>query len=111
MKRFRLALVLVMFAAITVQAASVYVSPDGKDSNKGSKRKPFATLAKALETARADKAKSIILKEGTYYLDKALVLTAEDSGISIEADKEGKAVVSGGVKLELKWEAYKDGIL
>lgn len=44
---------------------SIFVSPDGNDTNgDGSKNKPFKTVAKALNTAKAGD--TIYLREGTY---------------------------------------------
>jgi hypothetical protein len=49
-------------------------------------------------------------------LPETLVFTPADSGsekflIIYQADNEGKAVLSGGLKLDLKWESHGDGIL
>ena len=54
---------------------------------------------------------TVHLAGGTYYLPETLVLGAEDSGVAWQAVEGETPVVSGGVKLDLKWTAYKDGIL
>jgi hypothetical protein len=53
--------------------------------------------------------------DGTYYLPDTLVFTAADSGtegcpVLYRAEHEGQAVISGGARLALTWEPYKDGI-
>ena len=53
----------------------------------------------------------IHLAGGTYYLPETLVLAAEDSAVTWTAAKGQTPVISGGVKLDLTWEPYKDGIL
>lgn len=104
----------------TASAATRFtVSPSGSDTNPGSEKKPFATLRQAQDAVRAHRKRgktpiTVVIREGTYYLDKALVLTDADSGSAsapVTYKGEGKVVISGGVKLTLAWEAHKDGIL
>jgi alpha-L-fucosidase len=58
---------------------------------------------------------TVHVADGVYYLPDTLVLTAADSGtedspVVWQAEHEGKAVVSGGMKLSLPWQPYRDGI-
>jgi hypothetical protein len=102
-----------VFAIATtgVRAADLFVSPAGSDRGSGARATPFATLQKARDAARAmPKPVTIHLAGGTYYLPETLVLGAEDSGVAWQADEGEAPIVSGGVKLDLKWTAYKDGI-
>jgi len=100
-------------------AADIFVSPTGADANAGTADKPLQTLAAAQKAARAAKAGgpvTITLQAGTYYLPETLVLTPEDSGtkeapLTWQAAAGQTVVVSGGQKLDLKWEPYKDGIM
>jgi len=100
-------------------AEEYYVAPNGKDSNSGTLKKPFATIQRAQQEVRKQKAKGAIvhLREGTYYLPETFVLTAEDSGskdapVVYQSYEKEKAVISGGILLkDLKWEPYKDGIM
>ncbi|MCY2929905.1 MAG: right-handed parallel beta-helix repeat-containing protein [Planctomycetota bacterium] len=93
----------------------IFVAPGGSDANPGTREKPLATVAAAqaaARKARADGAVSVILREGTYYLDKTLVLGPEDSGragatVAYAAAEGERAVLSGGVKMELAWRDYK----
>lgn len=102
----------------SVYAADVFVSPNGDDANTGTKQSPLASLSAAKSAAAIFAGKepvTVHLGDGTYYLPKTLTFTAKDSGtaespVTYRAVNEGKAVLSGGAKLDLKWEAYKEGI-
>jgi hypothetical protein len=102
------------------QAASYYVAPKGIDSNPGTLKKPFATIERAQQVSRGEskrRAVSVFLREGTYYLPKTLVFTAEDSGakgapVVYQAHEKERPVVSGGFQLEnLDWKPYTNGIM
>ena len=87
---------------LTAHGAEFFVSPDGSDQGAGTRTAPFATLQRARDAARvAERPVTLYLGDGTYYLPEPLVLTDRDSGVSWQAVKEGKAVVSGGIKLQL----------
>jgi hypothetical protein len=93
-----------------------YISPKGNDTNLGTQTQPFGTINRALAEARKTPGKVVInLLEGTYYLNQPVVFTPEDSRkknetLTITNFKNQKVTVSGGVKLNLKWEKYKNGI-
>ncbi|MDH3581505.1 MAG: PDZ domain-containing protein, partial [Hyphomicrobiales bacterium] len=97
-----------------------FVDPSGSDANPGSLKKPFKTLAHAQAEVRANSRRgkqplTVYLREGTYYLDDTLVFTAEDSGapdapVTWSAYKGEKVVLSGGQRLTLRWEPYREGI-
>jgi len=98
-----------------------YVSPGGKDTSPGTREEPFATLARARDAVRRAKAAEkgpirVYLRGGTYYLSEPVVFTPEDSGtkdapIVYQACEGEQSVLSGGVRLDLKWTAHKDGIM
>ena len=98
---------------------SLYVSPEGNDSSSGEIDMPFATLQKALDVSRTKKNKKITvyLREGTYYVEKPVVFTHEDSRtenakLTISAYNGEKVIISGAKKLSaLSWEKYKNGIM
>jgi hypothetical protein len=106
----------VISSALLAWGQPYYVSPAGDDQNPGTLRKPFATLQRAQQAVRQKKG-TVFLREGTYYLPEALVLTAQDSGsksapVVIQNYKNEKAVISGGVRLtNLAWRPYTNGIL
>ena len=91
-----------------------YVATNGDDTNPGSIEQPFATLEKAKEAARKEKNKTItvFLNEGTYYLEKPVVFSPEDSRkkdapLTFAALNGKKVIISGARKLPaLKWEKY-----
>jgi hypothetical protein len=68
---------------------------------------PFATAARALKAVRENGAlnkntpehSTIMIREGTYFLTEALVLTPEDSGLLLDAYRGEKPIVSGGRKI------------
>ena len=114
-----IAFLLLLSTAALSPAADLHVSPAGNDGNPGTADKPLQSLAAAQKRSRAVKAHdalTIILHGGIYYLPETLVLTAEDSGtkqapVTWRAADGESVVVSGGVKLDLTWEKYRDGIL
>ncbi len=85
-----------------------HVSTNGDDKGEGTKRKPFATLARAVEAARQVKPRKwrrIVVHGGRYY-DVAVKLGPEDSGLTIAAAEGDKPVLVGG-RLVQNWK--KDG--
>ena len=99
--------------------AEVFVSPNGVDTNAGTKARPLKTFAAAQRAARKLKSKTpvtIWFHGGVYYLPETIVLTAEDSGtklnpVTYSALPGEEAVISGGVRLSLTWTPYRDGIM
>ncbi|ATP59285.1 peptide-binding protein [Pedobacter ginsengisoli] len=95
----------------------IYVSPKGNDKNPGTLEKPFASIKKAQLIARNTSGKVVIyLRGGTYYLSETVVFTPEDSrkknaGLTIKPYANEKVIVSGGTRLNLKWESYKGKIM
>ncbi len=95
-----------------VQAADVYVSPAGVDTALGSKARPVRTFAAAQRAARKSRAAVVHFAPGIYYLPATVVFTSADNGpVKYVADPGGEVVLSGGTRLNLRWTAYRDGIL
>lgn len=96
--------------------SSIYVSPAGKDSNPGTREKPFATIVRAQTEARQIKGTvNILLRGGTYYLSEPVVFTSQDSRpdtspLTYKAFPGESVIISGAVPLNLKWSLYKNGI-
>jgi hypothetical protein len=113
------ALVTLVLAGWQGFAADLYVSPAGLDSHPGTKQAPLQTPRAARDTARqfaGKEAVTIHVADGVYYLPETLVLAAADSGtaahpVTYRAVNEGKAVLSGGQRLDLTWQPWRDGIL
>lgn len=67
---------------------TLYVAPDGKDTNQGTKDSPFATLERARDEIRAVKQKgalpaggvTVLVAAGEYKVKDTFRLAAEDSG-------------------------------
>lgn len=110
--------VCMMLFAGTVSAQTIFVSTTGNDQWAGTNRRPVATIDRACQIAREyprNKSVDIILEDGTYYLAQTQRFTAADSRdypakLSIRARNEGKAVISGGCVVHLKWTRQSDGI-
>ncbi len=85
-----------------------HVSPDGKDTNVGTREAPFASLRRARDAIRQLKAKGplthpvqVIIADGLYQLSEPLVLEHQDSGaagvpIIYTAAPGARPVFSGG---------------
>jgi len=98
--------ILVLWSVVQAWAADFYVAPNGSDANPGTKEQPFATLTRARDAVREAKGKAtgpinVLVRGGTYRLDKPLLLGPEDSGtadapIAYMAYPGEKPVISGG---------------
>src|SRR5258705_935352 len=97
-----------LLVALTSHAVDIYVSPNGSDTNDGSRDKPFATLSMALRKARELRRLNdasitsgihIILRGGSYQLSETILIHPEDGAESptfIESSLGERAVLSGG---------------
>jgi hypothetical protein len=77
---------LVLFAVgwLGVAETVFHVSPQGKDTNPGTRNHPFASLQRAREAVRkADRTQGckVVVAEGVYEQRETLVLGSEDSGV------------------------------
>ena len=94
------------------------MAPAGSDKNPGTQAAPLQTLSAARDAARKLAGKETVtvhVAAGVYYLPETLVFSPADSGtadhpVVYQASQEGGAVISGGLKLELKWQPWRDGI-
>jgi hypothetical protein len=110
-----------MAAMAPLAAAEIHVSTAGKDSYPGTSARPLRTFAAAQRAVRAVKARgaelvTALFHEGTYYLPDTVVLTVEDSGsadrpVTYAAAPGERVTISGGVRLELEWKPYRNGIM
>lgn len=85
----------------------VYVSTKGDDGGVGTLRSPFASISRARDEIRKVRSREggqrravIVLRSGTYYLPEPLVLTHQDSKLTVRAHKQEQATVSGGRRIE-----------
>ncbi len=94
----------------------LYVAENGNDENSGTKDKPFATVKRAQEAARAylpDSSVTVNIGDGIYFLDEPIYLTDKDSaseGKKMTYKGSGNAVLSAGLPLEGTWEQHDGSI-
>jgi len=104
----------VLVTSINAQT-NIYVSPQGNDHNKGSLSAPLRSIEQALHIANQHGGQvTIALRGGTYFLDTTLLIrstTLNTTSLTICNYKEESVIISGGKKLDLAWEAYKNGIM
>lgn len=113
-------LILLIVAGLSCEEKTVeiYVAPNGDDTASGSIEAPLQTIEKArdlAETYAGTRSVEIIFKDGTYYLTDQIVFNANHSGskshpIVYRAANPGKAIISGGQRLDLDWKPYRNGI-
>jgi hypothetical protein len=106
----------IMMAALqqSLQASELHVSPAGNDADPGTVEKPLATMGAAQRAARVNAGKAPVtvwLHKGVYYLPETVHFNAEDSGCTYAAVDGETVVLSGGTRMELKWEPFRDGIM
>lgn len=90
---------------------AIYVSPNGNDKNgSGTHASPFATPAYALEQSRkAEKPCTVFFAQGIYCINKPLVLTGRDSGITLLGENE--TVFTGAKPIgSLNFKQHGNGI-
>lgn len=89
------------------QSVSIFVSPQGNDSNPGTKQKPLRTIeaAKSLVDKNRAKAVSVFFRGGVYPVNRSVVLTEKDAGTAITLSNYAneKVVFTGGRKLNSTW--------
>lgn len=105
----------------TSEGLTFYVAVNGDDRYPGSENKPFQTLARAQAAVRAAKPAAhkpiqVLVRDGTYYLSKPLRLEPQDSGtpeaaVTYAAFPGETVTLSGGRRLNCRWEPYRDGIM
>ncbi len=82
-----------------------YVAEDGDDANgDGTRKRPFATLSKALASVRGTACRQIVVRGGRYGALSQTVIGAEDSGTSaapliIESEVGETAMFDAGVEI------------
>ncbi len=113
------AVLLTLFAASAVRAGECHVSPAGDDANPGTRRQPFATLARARDAIRAARqagdaeAWTVRVKKGVYPLTAPLVFEPGDSGTAAAPVRylgEGADTrLCGGIPVR-GWQELPDGV-
>lgn len=114
MKKLILASFILICSHAAVTAGDIYVSAGGNDSVAGTADAPLKTIDAALRQARewrrlglSDMTRggiSIIIRGGTYRLDRPIFIRPEDSGTPesptvIRGEADAETVISGGVSV------------
>jgi hypothetical protein len=112
--RVWLAAVVLMTAMGNADAAEIWVSPDGNDTNAGTREKPLRSPALALrkgrelrrtgDAAAVNEGVKILLKGGVYALEDTLRVRPEDAGTEkaptvFEAARGEQPILSGGAAI------------
>lgn len=90
--------------------STLYVNPRGDDRNPGSSDSPFLTIQAAVNAMRnlsAGDLKRIAIAPGLYK-DTAVLLEPEDSGLVLEGDGTGEAILCGGIQVT-GWQSDGNG--
>lgn len=94
---------------------AVFVDPDrGSDAADGTKAHPLKSISKAQSIVH-DESKNmhhniyVLIKKGEHFTDKAIELTAQDSGkngcsVIFTSYGGGKAIISGGRHIKTDWQ-------
>jgi parallel beta-helix repeat protein len=94
-----------MLAAAGARAATLYVSPDGRDGAPGTLEKPLGSLAGARDAVRAMRqggttgSVTVLLRGGVYELRETFVLEPRDSDAVYAAYPGERPIVSGGRRI------------
>ena len=115
-------LVLISFVSCRSQEMEIYISKNGNDQNSGTLNAPLQSLHMALKLAESEKlenpekAITIFVRGGTYYLPETARINSHHSGtkeapFKINAYPGEKVIISGARKLDLIWEDAEGGIL
>jgi hypothetical protein len=108
-------------ASVTIAVPdSLFVAPDGTDSNPGTEQAPFLTVQRARDAIRQLKRSNsiprngieVVFKPGNYALAQPLLLRAEDSGtrnhpIVYRAMERGSVRLHGGAMVK-QWRKVED---
>ena len=92
-------LLLILISWVNAQATTYYVSPSGRDNNKGSKSAPFRTIQHA--AGSVNPGDTVIVGDGTY--------TGPDGGAIVELGRGGRSGAPITFKSANKWGAVLEG--
>jgi hypothetical protein len=108
-----------LVASVAVRSAEFHVAVNGRDNQPGTAEKPFATLTTARDAARkaGEGPHTIQVHAGDYFVSEPLVLTAQDSGLTIVGDDRSKVRLIGGKQVtgwqrdgETFWQVALPGV-
>jgi hypothetical protein len=99
--------IIILFCCGELAASEYYVSPEGSDSNSGSKSQPFKTIQKAANVMTAGD--SCYISSGTYR-ETVWLKKSDKRGVRFIAAKGARVMLKGTDVLNLDWSVYKDSI-
>jgi hypothetical protein len=115
-------LLILLFSAFSfsISAKDIYISPNGKDNNPGTKNKPLKTIPHvkkiAVEMLESGKQKEVTvwLGDGIYPIVEPLNFqpiksTGKNVKLVFKAEKYSKPVISGGIKIT-GWSKNSTGL-
>lgn len=89
--------------ALPAAAQTFYVATDGDDKNDGSAERPVKSLQQAINLTRSlhrdEPGNEIIVRDGTYQVDRKIRLNKEDYDLTIRAEHPGKVTLTSLVKV------------
>lgn len=111
-------MLIISLLSLSAMANVYYVSSNGKDTNLGTKEKPFATLEQAKDAVQnsikknGDSEYTIFIADGFYEIEKPIVFESEllsgNSKIFIKSSAKKNPVISGG-KVVSNWKKNDKG--
>ena len=100
---------------------TLHVAVDGDDTWPGTQDRPLRTLLEARDRVRQGKRErdgpiTVLLHSGTHELTETLELSSADSGtesapVTYLAAPGERVTISGGRRLDCRWQPYRDGIM
>ncbi|WP_346238011.1 peptide-binding protein [Niabella insulamsoli] len=92
----------------------LFVSLKGTNQGRGTKADPFVSIERATDYAKTLRGAVVInIDAGLYYLNNTIHLNAADfqpKSLVIKNTSAGEVTISGGKRLKLNWEPFKNGI-
>ena len=112
-------ILIISFISVSVIASDFYVSPNGSDSNSGTKEKPFASLERAKIAIQNSIQENknveyfIFMADGFYEIENPVVFDSKyfstGKQITIKALENESPVISGGIRLQA-WHKNEAGL-
>ena len=96
-------------ASYTLPAKAFFVHPEGSDGHAGTESSPFASIQFAIDAAAGSDTKAVVLRGATHFIKDTIMMDASHSNVTVMAYPGESPVVSGGVKLNVKWAAKGGG--
>lgn len=118
MKKCSIAGLFLLLCSTVAAQLDIYVSPTGNDASMATSEKPLASFEGAQRFIQRLKPKQdirVIFKDGIYYLPRTIQFSSSDAlsnghSITYTAAHEGKAIISGGLRIKANWQPFQNGI-